>query len=230
MEKETAIAILLMAGKGERFNSPLPKQFIKMAGQELFLYAAKALEASALISSIVFVVPKGYEKMAETIIENSGLTKNGGIITGGKTRQESVFIALSFLSSKHIDEESIILIHDGDRPNISERMIEENINEVKKNGAAATAIAMSDSIAMSKDGFIDSYLDRTKIYALQTPQTFRFSLLFEAENEARLKEKLYTDEGSLLLGEKGVPPVIVNGEKGNIKITEPFDETIFLAK
>ncbi len=230
MEKETATAILLMAGKGERFNSPFPKQFIQMGGQELFLYAARTIDSSPYISSIVFVVPKNFEKKTEEILKRAGLTKNRHIICGGNSRQESVFLALSFLANENIDGNNIVLIHDGDRPSISEKMISENIRIAREKGAAVTAIPASDSLAFSENGTIRSYLDRSKIYALQTPQTFRFSLLLEAENKAKEREKLYTDEGSLLLGELGIASSIVIGEKNNIKITEPFDKTVFLSK
>ncbi len=230
MRKETAIAILLMAGKGERFLSSLPKQFTKMGEQELFLYAAKTLNSSPCISSIVFVVPDGYEKATEDIIKNGGIKKDHSVIIGGNSRQDSVFLALTHLANKRINQHSIVLIHDGDRPNVNERMIEESIAGAIKNGAAVTAVPSSDSIALERNGSIISYLDRRTVYALQTPQTFRFSLLLEAESKAKAEEKFYTDEGSLLLEEKGINPIIVLGEKSNIKITELFDKTIFLAK
>lgn len=227
MEKEV-IAILLLAGKGERFHSSLPKQFILMKGKPLFTHAAKALNDSPFISSIVYVVPNGYIKKTEEILITQSLTKKHFVIEGGETRQDSACSALSFLKEKGIDEEGLVLIQDGDRPNLKERYISSLIEETQKSGASVLAIPATDSLALFQNGSsIDSYLDRSRIIALQTPQCFRFSLLFEAEKEAKRKRKTYTDEGSLLLGEKGIASTFVEGDKSNFKITEPFDLTVF---
>lgn len=227
MEKEV-IAILLLAGKGERFHSSLPKQFILMKGKPLFTHAAKTLNDSPLISSIVYVVPAGYIEKTEEILIAQSLTKKHFVIEGGETRQDSAFFALNFLEEKGINEESLVLVQDGDRPNLKESYIDSLIKETLKSGASVLAIPATDSLALIQEGSsIDSYLDRSHIIALQTPQCFRFSLLFEAEKEAKRKRKTYTDEGSLLLGEKGIASTFVEGDKSNFKITEPFDLTVF---
>ncbi len=230
MEKGKATAILLLAGKGERFGTIVPKQFIKMGDKELFLYAASSLNVSKRISSIIYVVPPTYEAETERILTREKLEKNHFVIPGGNCRQESVYLALSFLAKQGIESDSIVLIHDGDRPNLKEIYIKNTIEKALSFGAAVTSIPVSDSVAFVENGSVLSYYDRKKSCALQTPQTFRFSLIFEAENRARAKEKFYTDEGSLLLGEMGKESQIVMGDKSNIKITEPFDEIIFLAK
>ncbi len=232
MTNQQAIAILLLAGKGKRFNSVLPKQFAKIGEQELFLYAAKVLSNSPAISTIVYVAPKGYEEMTKSLLLEYHLTlkKEHYVITGGETRQESTFLALNFLKKQNVSNNQIVLIHDGDRPNLEEHYIEETIKGASEGDAAVMAMKVSDSIAVCKNGSITSYLSREDVYALQTPQTFRFSKIFEAENRARIEEKNYTDEGSLLLGELGISPKIIISDKKNLKITEPFDAKIFLAK
>ncbi len=232
MMNKQAIAILLLAGKGKRFDSVLPKQFTKIGKQELFLYAAKVLSNSPAIASIVYVAPKGYEELTKSLLFEYHLTlkKEHYVITGGETRQESTFLALKFLKKRNISEDRIVLIHDGDRPNLEEHYIEETVKSASEHDAAVMAIKISDSIAVCKNENIASYLARENIYALQTPQAFRFSKIFEAENRARKEEKNYTDEGSLLLGELGISPKIIIGDKKNLKITEPFDAKIFLAK
>lgn len=228
MEKE-AIAILLLAGKGERFHSPLPKQFILAKEKPLFTHAAKALNDSSFVSSIVYVVPQGYIKTTENILLAQSLNKKHFVIEGGDSRQESTYLALSFLKEQGIRDDGLVLVQDGDRPNLKERYIRSLIEEASKNNASILAIHAVDSLATLKkdDHSIASYLDRNQIIALQTPQCFRFSLLFEAEKEAKSKRKTYTDEGSLLLGEKGIASTFVEGDKSNLKITEPFDLTVF---
>lgn len=226
--KKEVIAILLLAGKGERFHSSLPKQFIPMKGKPLFTHAGKTLNDSPLISSIVYVVPAGYIKRAEEILIAQSLAKKHFVIEGGETRQDSAYLALSFLKEKGISEDSLVLVQDGDRPNLKESYIDSLVSETSKNGASVLAIPATDSLALVQNASsIDSYLDRSRIIALQTPQCFRFSLLFEAEKEAKRKRKTYTDEGSLLLGEKGIASTFVEGDKSNFKITEPFDLAVF---
>lgn len=223
-------AVLLLGGQGERFSTKAPKQFIDMGGKPLFLYAAKALEASPSIDLIVYVCPSGYLDLAKNLLVEKKLSsKESFFIEGGKSRQESCLLALKFLKGKGFDGDSVVLVADGDRPNLLERYLEENTVNAKEHQASVTATPSSDSVAISKlPSLVDGYIPRDEVYLIATPQAFNFSLLFEAELEAEKDGKKYTDEGSLVLSIKKVAPRIVEGERNNIKITVPGDLALFL--
>ena len=230
MRKDEAIAIVLMAGKGERYNKNTPKQFLKIGQKELFLYSATTLNYSSLINKIIYVVPNGYENFVDTLLTQHSLNKDRYIISGGDSRQESTFIALDFLKKIGINDNDVVLIQDGDRPNLKERYIKDSIVAAKKYTASVVAIKINDSIAIKKDNSLSEYLPRENIYILQTPQTFKFSFIYEAEIKAKNNKKFYTDEGSLILNELSISPVVINGDKNNLKITEQFDTNIFLTE
>lgn len=220
------VAILLMAGSGERFHSVTPKQFLKMGGHPLFAYAARVLAESPEVDFILYVVPKGTERATEEALVKEGLKKPHAVIDGGASRSESAQEAVRYLAAQGLKPSATILLQDADRPFLSERYLQENFEAAANNGASVTAVPSSDSVAISKEPLlIDGYLPREEVYLLQTPQAFRFALLQEAF--AKSKAHGYTDEGSLVLGVTGIAPHIVIGDKNNIKITEPADMFFF---
>ena len=224
------VGVLLLGGHGSRFGCDLPKQYVLFGERPLFAYAAEALEKSA-IDFIVYVVPEGYVAQTESLLERCGFRKQHAIVVGGNCREESAFSALRYLAENNLNPESLILLQDGDRPNLSLSLIEEHFQMAEKYGAAVTAIPASDSIAISEDGSrIKRYLPRKTVYQLQTPQTFRFSSLFECFLRSQNHLKDYTDEGSLYVSVTGKAPKIVLGDKANLKITERADAASFMEK
>lgn len=222
------IAVLLLGGLGTRFHSNKPKQFLPMGGQPLCLYGAKALASSPMVDFIVYVVPDGYVKNFEWILEKISLQKPSAIIVGGATRQASGHIAVRYLLAHGARPEAIVLLQDGDRPRLEERYLQENFAAAETYGASVTAIPATDSVAICKEkGVLDGYIPREEVYLLQTPQAFRIGLLNEAMTIAEKMGKTYTDDGSLVLACRGVNPHVVLGEKRNIKITTVEDQKDF---
>lgn len=228
--KESNIAILLMAGEGSRFSSSCPKQYFLINEKPLFFYAAKKLNLSSLIDFIVYVVPKGREEYTEELIERFDLQKEHVVIEGSSSREESTYNAIKYLSNNGVNEDSIILIQDADRPFLDEDIIQRNINGAKERGAALTMIPSTDSLAFVSEERIDNYLPRKNIFLLQTPQTFKFNVLNDAFMNAKIPLKEYTDEGSLVVERNMVKPCMVLGSKKNIKITEEVDLKSFEEK
>lgn len=223
MEETKNIAVILMGGKGERFSSETPKQFIKVNNQELFLYCAKVFASTSLIDKYIFVVPEGYESHTLSVV----LKEIGNeciVIPGGNTREESAYEAIKYLKEHETNPESIILIHDGDRPLVARSSIENCILAAKETGACILATPSTDSAAISEDGMIASeYANRKTIYLVQTPQAFKFSIIDEAFEKAKDSLESYTDEGSLVLNTLGIQPKLVIGDNINIKVTFEHD-------
>ena len=224
-EEEKNIAVILMAGKGERFSSSLPKQYVLIGSKELFLYTIEPFLTCPLIDFLLFVVPSSFEKKTEEILLKNKISKEYAVIPGSFSREESSYEAIKFLKDKKTNPSSTILFQDGDRP------ILDNVYSAKQFSAVVTAFPATDSLALSEDGYtLSSYLPREKIYCLQTPQTFSFSLLDKAFSQAKKPLRDYTDEGSLVLDALGKKPRVILGKKKNVKITYQEDFAAFEEK
>lgn len=221
LEKKTIAATILMAGLGERFASDLPKQFHKVGGKEVYLWTLSCLLKIDEIDRIILVTHPSFVEKVKNATKH--LDKRVQVIAGGATRQES-----SFLGVKEVANMDIIIVHDGARPFVSERIIKENIKLAIKYGAVDTCIPSSDTIIESFAGsFIDMIKERKTYFRGQTPQTFSIPLLLQAHEEARKKTITNaSDDCQLVLGLKH-PVAIIAGEETNIKITTPVD--IYLA-
>lgn len=230
-EEEKNIAVILMAGKGERFSSSLPKQYVLIGSKELFLYTIEPFLTCPLIDFLLFVVPSSFEKKTEEILIKNKISKECAVIPGSFSREESSYEAIKFLKDKKTNPSSIILFQDGDRPFLEEKTILDNVYSAKQFSAVVTAFRATDSLALSEDGYtLSSYLPREKIYCLQTPQTFAFSLLDKAFSQAKKPLRDYTDEGSLVLDALGKKPRVILGKKKNVKITYQEDFAAFEEK
>lgn len=224
------IALVLAGGSGERFGSPTPKQFISMCGKPLICHCLLSLQESPLIDEIYIVAKGGTLEKTQQIAHEYQLTKVKAVITGGNTRKESCFKGLSYLRRIKVDPDDIILICDGDRPNLPLSLIRENVESAKTYGAAVTAITATDSIFYSEAGaLVDHYVPRSMMFQAQTPQTFRFSIIYAAHKKAKanVKYDLYTDDASLVAALTKTKIAIVEGSKENIKVNTPQDEAIF---
>jgi len=225
LEKHT-YAVVLMAGKGLRMNVDLPKQFIEVAGLPLFLYASKEFDNSSVVDFLIFVTSKENIERTNAILEKASLKKPYIVIEGSDAREKSAKNAIEFLVRKNANDESIVLIHDADRPNINDEIIKTNVKEASMNGAAITASSSVNSLATSKDGLIEGYLNREEVYQIQTPQTFSLGLIKKAFEKIE-DPSIYTDEGSLVLAATGAKAKIVKAGSENYKITTESDLEIF---
>ena len=138
-------------------------------------------------------------------------------INGGKTRQNSVQNAIEYISKNN--ENAIVLVHDAARPYVSERIIRDNIEAVKKYECCTTAIPSSNSVYLTKDGNFVEEVNRDSVYLAQTPQSGYLKIFQKAFENI---DKIYTDEAAIFAS-AGYVPHIVLGEEKNIKITYPED-------
>lgn len=196
-------ALLLMAGTGVRFGAP--KQFAQLGGVPLYEHAYRSLKNSGFIDEIALVVPPG-----TTISDRP-------TVIGGTTRQASSENGIAYLY-KHVD---LILIHDGVRPFLSQRIIEQNLAKALEVGAADTCIPSADTLVHAPGGIIITSIPRRADYLRgQTPQTFRAELIHRAHQQTL--ETNATDDCQLVL-ELGAPVAVVQGDPLNLKITTPLD-------
>ncbi|HHV62947.1 MAG TPA: 2-C-methyl-D-erythritol 4-phosphate cytidylyltransferase [Firmicutes bacterium] len=208
------------AGQGRRMGGDTGKLFMNLNGKPVLSYTLEAIEKCPLISEIVLVVKEDEIQHASRLFaEERGFSKVKRIIPGGAERQMSVYLGL-LVTDAACD---IVMIHDGARPLITLDAITSVINEAAAWGAAVVATPVKDTIKLSdSQGFVKSTLDRSRLWAVQTPQAFRRELLLCAYEKAHNDGFLGTDD-SVLVERLGWKVKLVPGSYENIKITTPED-------
>ncbi len=206
-------AIIVAGGSGKRFGSK--KQFEFIGKKKVIELTVQKFLFIPEIKNIILVLPK-------EDIQNVGQTFRFAtkikIVPGGKTRQHSVFNGLLSLSS----DTDIVLIHDGVRPFVSEKIIKDSIISAKKYGACVVAVPSKDTVKICKGGFVNSTPERRNIFLAQTPQTFKYSLIMRAYKKA-FEKKYFSTDDSALVEKLGKKVKIVSGDYKNIKITTKDD-------
>jgi len=204
------VAIIVAGGKGKRMGKP--KQFLKIAGKPMVSWTLAAFQKCKAIDAIILVVEKENLAKARTL-KFSKITK---IVEAGKERQDSVKNGLKVLP----ESAEIVVIHDGARPAVTETLIEDAIRAARRFGAAIVAVPVKDTIKqVNYKCVVKKTLNRHELWAVQTPQAFKTSIILPAY--CRLKEKV-TDDASAV--EKiGVRVKIIKGSYENLKVTTPED-------
>ena len=215
-----ADAIIVSAGKGQRFMEGRKKQFFLLADKPILTHTLDKFENCPLIDSILLVV--GQEDMdycLKEIIEKNRYRKISQIVPGGKRRQDSVKNGMDALSR----DANIVVIHDGVRPFVTREMIEDSIHSAQRFGAVVMAMPVKETIKMANaDGTVLKTLDRESLWQIQTPQTFQAHVIKEAYQKATENGFVGTDDASLV-ERLGMKVHILPGSYTNIKITTPED-------
>lgn len=212
-------AIIVGAGRGERFDAKVPKCLVMVEGVPLIILAATPFQRVDEVESIVMVVPTGSEEQVETAVDKWRFSKVSAVAAGGKRRQDSVRSGLRSLPS-HID---YTLVHDGARPLLSVRLLRRMINEIGDNEAIAVTTPVTDTLHRVSEHKLLEGPDRHGLVAAQTPQGFKREILEKAFQLADESDVTMTDEISLVRELLNIPAKNVTGETGNIKITHPDD-------
>lgn len=228
------IAIIFAGGIGQRLNNgenSTPKQFLKINDKPIIIRTLELFQTHKDIDKIyISIHPDYYEYMRE-LVKYYYITKTSGIVIGGKTGQESIYNALK-LAQKENPQDSIVLIHDGVRPNITEEVITKNIECTKKNGNAITCTSCFETILISENGINPEHVPyRKDTYAAQAPQTFHLGEVIEAHEITRKTNPNYTDivDTCTLYKTLNKKTFMVKGNRGNIKITTIEDLYILRA-
>jgi 2-C-methyl-D-erythritol 4-phosphate cytidylyltransferase len=213
-------ALIVAAGQGVRMGTGPRKQYRLLAGFPVLAHCMKAFDACEAIEKIILVVPEDETEFCRNqIVQPAGFRKPVKIVTGGLRRQDSVFNGLSAIHA----QEGIVLIHDGVRPLVDEKLIMRCIEGARKWKACIPVIPVSDTLKqIDRNEVIGGTIARDIYFLAQTPQAFDLSLIREAHTTARHNGWQATDDASLV-EQLGRPVHIVSGEKYNLKITTPED-------
>lgn len=212
-------AIIVAAGKGTRMGPDVDKLFLEIAGKPVVVHTWQRFDTAQCIDEIVLVVREGMQPAFEELARQFHLRKKFCLVAGGKERQDSVWNGLEAVASGT----EIVAIQDGARPCTSAALIAATIAAARESGAAVAAQPVTDTIKESADGkIVDRTPDRSKLWAVQTPQTFRLEIIRRALSEVRQKGLLVTDDTAAceLIGQA---VRLVASAEPNPKVTRPED-------
>jgi 2-C-methyl-D-erythritol 4-phosphate cytidylyltransferase len=211
--------IIVAGGKSERMGPNVDKAFLSLGGKPVLAYSLLAFEQCPLVDGVVLVVRKDRVDSARGLVQMFGFAKVQAVVAGGPMRQVSVMNGLAALG----EEVRLIAVHDGGRPCVTPDLIGETIKAARKHGSGVAATKITDTIKEVDRGMVVSRtVDRTKLWAVQTPQTFRSDLLVEAYAQVTKKGLVVTDEASAV-ELSGQDVHLVPAPWSNIKITTPDD-------
>lgn len=214
--------VIVAARTGSRMNMGINKQFIKLEGKEIIAYTIEKFYNNSNIEDIVVVVKEDESDFFKKEILDKYNFKNIKIAYGGKERQDSVYNGLKLLDKKC----HVVLIHDGARPFVSDKIIDNCIEEAKNHKAVVVGVPVKDTIkVIDKDKYIVDTPNRSVLWAVQTPQTFDYNILIDSYKDA-FKNGFYGTDDAMLVERIGYKVKMVEGSYNNIKITTQEDLNI----
>ena len=210
----TKYAVIVAGGTGTRMGAAVPKQFMQLNGKPVLLHTIETFLRAYADLQIILVLPASFEDQGGQLILQAPSASRVQLDLGGTTRVHSVQNGL-----KQINEASVIFVHDGVRCLVTESLIRRCYEQTIVKGNAIPAVAVNDSIRMV-EGNKTKVVDRNKLRAVQTPQTFRSNILLAAFEQPY--NEAFTDEATVAEA-AGHEIFMIEGEKENIKITLPAD-------
>lgn len=217
----TVGAIILAAGESSRMGQEVNKVYKEISGQPVLAHSINSFLHSGFTDEIVLVYNEDEgslldERVLGPLRDNlSDLSVK--CVPGGEKRQDSTRAGLEVAEARYV------CIHDGARPNFSSDLIGRLLSATVEHRAAFPGVKPVDTIRANDQGFAGSTIDRDSHVRVQTPQCFEIGLLVDAIDEALERELYFTDDAGIVLELGDVRPRIVEGERGNIKITTPED-------
>ncbi len=222
-------AIVLSGGSGKRMHADRPKQYLDLNGKPVICHALLAFEKSEVDEIVLVCGASDLDYCREEIVERYGMAKVKMIVPGGKERYHSVYNGL-----KAIEETGgcdYVLIHDGARPLVTGDVIARSLEDAIRFGASVAGVPSKDTVKISDaEGFVGSTPKRENVWQIQTPQTFSFSLICEAnkklmdnEEEWLKKGLVITDDAMIVETMTGRKVKITMGDEKNLKVTTPQD-------
>jgi 2-C-methyl-D-erythritol 4-phosphate cytidylyltransferase len=210
-------AVIVAAGRGERLGGDRPKAFAKVNGRALLAESLERLEASDLVDSIVIVAPEGWEEPTILLAEELGAGKVSASVSGGATRTESVRAGVAEVP----EEALVVLVHDAARPFLPGDVIERVLAPLGEGwDGAVPALPVADTLKRAgPDGAVAETVDRSGLYAVQTPQAFLADVLRKALAGA-VED---ASDCAALVEAQGGRVKLVEGDRRLVKVTTAED-------
>jgi 2-C-methyl-D-erythritol 4-phosphate cytidylyltransferase len=209
--------VVVAAGRGSRMGTVESKQYLLLQDKPILIHTLDVFQQMDEVAEVALVVGAADVERCTELVKTYGLDKVQKVVAGGAERQQSVFRGLAAISTEWV------MVHDGVRPLIQPEAVRVCCRKAEKVGAAVLAVPVKDTIKkVDGDGLIESTPDRRSLWAIQTPQAFRRSLLLDCHEKAESEGFLGTDD-AMVAERCGVPVAVAEGDYTNIKITTQED-------
>lgn len=211
--------LIVSGGKGLRMGSEIPKQFLPLAGIPVLIRTLMIFDACPEVDALVLVLPEDYLEYFDTL----GYKPQKPLyrVKAGEERQDSVRHGLELIVE--LDPESLVLIHDGVRPLVSQEVLKKGIDLAKEHGAAACGVKPKDTVKeVGIDGLSAGTLDRAKLFLIHTPQIFQSAQILSAHRKI-LQEGVPVTDDTAVFERYFYPVRLFEDSYANIKITTVED-------
>lgn len=225
------IALLTASGIGSRTHQDIPKQFINVDNKPILIYTLEAFQNHPNIDEICVVILKGWEKILNAYARQFNITKLKYIVNGGETGQESIYNGLQEIR-KHCLDDDVVLIHDGNRPMVSQEIITDSLVKFQQFGNAVAAIPCTEVVfVVEEENSNESMksIERNNLRRTQTPHTYRLGDICAAHEEVRRRGITNLAASCSLMEILGKKSYFSKGSEINLKITTIEDIEIFKA-
>lgn len=223
MFRNKKIAVIVAAaGSGSRMGSGIPKQYRNIGGIPMLIRTLNRFRDHGAFDVFCVVADKEHLTLAESLLKGAGYS-GGRVVAGGAQRHESVYQGLLSLP----EDVDYVLIHDAARPFVSQKIIDDTLEQVLLYNAVVVGVPPKDSMLKALGnhegaGWASAYLNRKELVSVQTPQAFSRELILDAMEKAMASGNFGTDDGSLVL-QAGFPLRVITGDYKNSKITTRED-------
>jgi len=215
----SVMALIPAAGKGLRMESDIEKPYLQIGDRPMLAHTLDAFDRCPEVDGYVLVVDPGrQDDCREQVVDRFGYGRVQQIVSGGATRQESVYLGLQALGP----DVEVVIVHDAARPCIDSALITASVEHCWKQKAILVAVPVKDTVKVVEEGVVTQTPDRATLWLAQTPQTFVRPLLMEAHEHAGAEGYEGTDDAALV-ERIGQPVHILSGDYENIKVTTPED-------
>ena len=212
-------------------GSDLPKQFLPIGGRPVLMHTLEAFERAIPGIRLILVLPHDQQAFWQELCAKHAFALPHTIVDGGETRFHSVKNGLIGLIGPMGTKGSLVAVHDGVRPFVSEEVIRSSFEAAREHGAAIPVVPVVETVrqlypSLTGEGLEErpsATIDRSRLRLVQTPQTFQLDILLRAYEQPYRES--FTDDASVVEA-LGHPITLVEGNRENIKITTPFDLTI----
>lgn len=223
------IALLTAAGSGSRMHQDIPKQFLHVDNKPIIIYTMQAFENNPQIDAIIVVTMDSWKDFIWAYARQFNITKLRWVVSGGATGQESIHNGLMALKEM-CEPTDVVLVHDGNRPLITNDIIADSLSTFSKYGSAVAAIPCTEAVFKSADGLSSTIsIPREQLFRTQTPHTYTLGKLLWAHKQAAERNITNTTASCTLMQALGETVYLSKGSEKNFKLTTTDDLDIFRA-
>ena len=220
------IAVIFAGGVGSRMHSKeRPKQFLEMYNKPIIIHTLEHFQNHPMIDAIVVVCIESWISYLNELLYKFRIEKVKKVVPGGETGQLSIYHGLKAAKEVANEEKAVVLIHDGVRPLITEKLITNNIEAVRRYGSAITTAKVKETILVvnEQDSSIDYVPSRNNSRVAKAPPSFWLDEILSAQEKALAKGERDWIDSCTLMQEYGFKMHLIDGPSQNIKITTPED-------